>query len=65
MSRDLKYIGMENLRRAKAPKPITPLRMRWDGCKLPHPRLPEGRGEVFFLDILFHRISVMTRFFSN
>jgi hypothetical protein len=26
------------------------------GCKSPHPHLPEGRGEVFFLDILFHRM---------
>jgi hypothetical protein len=32
------------------------------GCKSPHPHLPEGRGEVFFLDILFHRISVMAMF---
>ena len=29
------------------------------GCKSPHPHLPEGRGDVFFLDILFHRKSVM------
>jgi hypothetical protein len=29
------------------------------GCKSPHPHLPEGRGEVFFLDILFHRMSVI------
>ena len=28
------------------------------GCKSPHPHLSEGRGEVFFLDILFHRMSV-------
>src|ERR1039457_4602195 len=27
------------------------------GCKSPHPHLSEGRGEVFFLDILFHRMS--------
>jgi hypothetical protein len=25
----------------------------------PHPHLPEGRGEAFSLDILFHRMSVM------
>src|SRR5580693_6907388 len=25
------------------------------GCKSPHPHLSEGRGEVFFLDILFYR----------
>src|SRR5277367_1669248 len=29
------------------------------GCKSPHPHLSEGQGEVFFLDILFHRMSVM------
>src|SRR5271154_7361869 len=27
------------------------------GCKSPHPHLSEGQGEVFFLDILFHRMS--------
>src|ERR1039458_8526766 len=27
------------------------------GCKSPYPHLPEGRGEAFFLDILFHRMS--------
>jgi len=27
------------------------------GCKSPHPHLPEGRGEAFFLDILFHRMT--------
>src|ERR1700690_530936 len=32
------------------------------GCKSPHPHLSEGRGEVFFLDILFHRMSVMAIF---
>ena len=32
------------------------------GCKSPHPHLSEGRGEVFFLDILFHRMSVMAMF---
>src|SRR5271167_3733294 len=32
------------------------------GCKSPHPHLSEGRGEVFFLDILFHRKSVMAWF---
>ena len=25
------------------------------GCKLPRPHLSEGRGESFFLDILFNR----------
>jgi hypothetical protein len=25
------------------------------GCKSPHPRLPWGEGENFFLDILSHR----------
>jgi hypothetical protein len=29
------------------------------GCKSPHPHLSEGRGEAFFLDIPFHRMSVM------
>ena len=29
------------------------------GCKSPHPHLTEGRGESFFLDILFYRISVI------
>jgi hypothetical protein len=29
------------------------------GCKSPHPHLSEGPGEVFFLHILFHRMSVM------
>ena len=33
--------------------------MRWAGCKSPLPHLPEGRGEAFFLDILFHRMSEM------
>ena len=28
------------------------------GCKSPRPHLSEGLGESFFLDILFHRISV-------
>jgi hypothetical protein len=28
------------------------------GCKSLHPRLSEGRGEDFFLDILFYRMSV-------
>ena len=32
------------------------------GCKSPHPHLSEGRGEVFFLDILFYRMSVMAMF---
>src|ERR1035437_3166035 len=27
------------------------------GCKSLYPHLPEGRGEAFFLDILFHRMS--------
>ena len=27
------------------------------GCKSPHLHLSEGRGEVFFLDILFYRMS--------
>src|ERR1035437_1481412 len=27
------------------------------GCKSPYPHLPEGRGEAFLLDILFHRMS--------
>jgi hypothetical protein len=31
--------------------------MRWAGSKSPHPHLSEGRGEVFFLDILFHRMT--------
>jgi hypothetical protein len=26
--------------------------------KSPRPHLPEGRGDAFFLDILFHRMSV-------
>jgi hypothetical protein len=29
------------------------------GYKSPHPHLSEGRGEVFFLDILFYRKSVI------
>jgi hypothetical protein len=29
------------------------------GCKSPHPHLSEGPGEVFFLHILFHRMSVI------
>jgi hypothetical protein len=29
------------------------------GCKSPHPRLSEEPGKVFFLDILFHRMSVI------
>src|ERR1022692_1917651 len=29
------------------------------GCKSPYPHLPEGRGEAFFLDILFHRMSAI------
>ena len=29
------------------------------GRKSRHPHLSEGRGEVFFLDILFHRMSVI------
>jgi hypothetical protein len=32
------------------------------GCKSPHPHLSEGRGEVFFLDILFHRMNVIEIF---
>jgi hypothetical protein len=32
------------------------------GCKSPRPHLSEGRGEVFFLDILFHRMSVIGMF---
>src|ERR1019366_8299799 len=32
------------------------------GCKSPYPHLPEGRGEAFFLDILFHRMSVIAIF---
>jgi hypothetical protein len=28
----------------------------------PHPHLSEGRGESFFLDILFHRMSVIEIF---
>ena len=35
-------------------KPTTPLRMRRGWMQSPHPHLPEGRGEVFSLDILFH-----------
>jgi hypothetical protein len=29
------------------------------GCKSPRPHLSQGRGESFFLDILFHRMSDM------
>jgi hypothetical protein len=29
------------------------------GCKSPHPRLPEGRGEVFFLTSSFIGLSVI------
>jgi len=32
------------------------------GCKLPRPHLSEGRGESFFLDILFNRKSAMAMF---
>src|SRR5438876_11659770 len=32
------------------------------GCKSPRPHLSEGRGESFFLDILFNRMSVMAMF---
>jgi len=32
------------------------------GYKSPHPHLTEGRGESFFLDILFYRISVIGDF---
>src|ERR1019366_8200702 len=32
------------------------------GCKSPLPHLTEGRGDAFFLDILFHRMSVMAMF---
>ena len=35
------------------------------GCKSPHPHLSEGRGEVFSLDILFHRISVIAFIANN
>src|ERR1039458_2847381 len=32
------------------------------GCKSPLPHLPEGRGDAFSLDILFHRMSVIAIF---
>jgi hypothetical protein len=35
------------------------------GCKSPNPHLSEERGEVFFLDILFHRMSATATFAST
>jgi hypothetical protein len=42
-----------HLRRAKATKPITPLRMRRGWMQVTIPASLRGRGEAFFLDILF------------
>src|SRR5438552_7405109 len=35
------------------------------GCKSPRPHLSEGRGESFFLDILFNRMSASIVFINN
>jgi hypothetical protein len=65
LSWDNKQLGLasplQSTRRAKAANQITCENER-AGCKSPHPHLSEGRGEVFFLDILFYRMSVIEIF---
>ncbi len=66
MSREIKYIGMDVHQEAiviavlngsgKLVMETIVETKAGAGCKSPPPHLSEGRGEVFFLDILFHRI---------
>jgi hypothetical protein len=60
LSWDNKQLGLASPLQSAASQsgqPITLARMRGAGCKSLHPHLSEGRGEVFFLDILFYRMS--------
>jgi hypothetical protein len=44
---------------SRSGQPNHPCENERAGCQSRHPHLSEGRGAVFFLDILFHRMSVI------